>query len=384
MPRGIVISKLDDRRATFADVLSSLQDTWGPAVQPAYVPIESGGDITGNLSLVSQSVHDYSTGKRVRRDATEDELTTIEEYRAALIEGIIQESEDDDLMDRYLEGDHLKEDELVADLMKAIYTGRFFPVVPVNSLNEVGTEELLTVIKNSFPMPSRKRVSVATVNGGSLETTEAEVGNPDGPLLAEVIRTTSDQFSGRASLLRIFNGRLKTDDQVQVLGQRGLLTGKPDPAHPDHDDAEKAGGLTIPVGCDTKMTHEAVAGQLVFVAKLSRADTSDTVAAPGQPVIIPWNMPEPLLPIAIKAESRNDEDKLPAALHRLAIEDSAVRIERTVETDQTVLWTMGQGHVDLLMSRLQDRYGVKVNQEPVTVALRETFVTKTQAEGRHV
>ena len=385
MPRGIAVTKLDDGRVDFDAVLAGLQDIWGQAVQPAYVPVVSGDKITGNLSLVSQAVHDYSSGKRVRRDATEDELATIEDYRGALIEGIIQESEDDALMDRYLEGDVLKEEELVEDLTKAIYTGRFFPVVPVNSLDEVGIEELLTVIKNAFPNPSRHKLTVSKVVGGKVEAAEAEVGNPSGSLVAEVIRTTADQFSGRGSLVRVYNGTLKLDDSVAVSGHRFLFTGKTDSAHPDHDDTDKIGPLSIPGVGENSSTPQAIAGQIVFVTKMTKAETSDTLSAKDAPILVnPWNLPEPLLPIAIHAATRNDEDKLPVALQRLAVEDTTVRVESTVETKQTILWTMGQAHVDLLLARLKDRYGVQVATEPIKVPLRETFVSRIKADGAHV
>ncbi len=382
MPRAIVITKLDEGRISFDDALEGLQNTLGKNVQPAYVPLGEGADILANLSLVSQQVHDYSSGKLVTRPASPDEADIIEQYRGDLIEGIIEESEDADLMDRYLEGDELKEGELLADLLAAILNGRFHPVICVNSLNGLGTDQLLTVIEKAFPQPGTHQLEVTTPGGDALD---ALSGDPDGPLVAEVIRTTSDQFAGRLSLVRVYNGTLRPDDVVHVSGHRSLFTGTADPAHPDHDDEERVGPLTVPAGLDTASVDSAIAGQLVFVAKLSHAETSDTLSAKDRPALVaPWNLPEPLLPVAIKAATRNDEDKLPAALGRLAVEDTTVRLERTVETDQMVLWTMGQGHVDLLLNRLTSRYGVKVDTEDLRVALRETFVSKAQAQGRHV
>jgi elongation factor G len=283
MPRAIALSKLDDGRTTFADALASLQDTWGTAVQPAYVPIVQGEAIKGNLSLVSQAVHDYASGQRVRRDASADELATIEDYRNALIEGIIQESENDELMDRYIEGDTIKADDLVADLMKAVYKGHFYPVVPINSLDDVGLEELLTVVKNSFPVPSRHKLPIATVKNGVFDETLAEVGDPAGPLLAQVIRSTSDQFSGRLSLVRVYSGTLKADDIISVSGHRSLFSGQADPAHPDHDDSEKVGPLSVPDGLETKPVPQVEAGQIAFVGKLARAETSDTLSPRDKP-----------------------------------------------------------------------------------------------------
>ena len=382
MPRAIVVTKLDDGRTTFDVALADLQSVLGKSVQPGYVPLVTGGQITGNLSLVSQQVHDYSSGSLVTRAADVAELGIIEQYRSELIEGIIEESEDADLMDRYLEGDELKEDELLTDLLTAILHGRFYPVIGVNSLNGIGTEQLLTVIENSFPQPGTHRLRVTTPGGQDIESLS---GDPAGPLVAEVIRTTSDQFAGRLSLVRIYNGTLKIDDVVHVSGHRSLFTGAADPAHPDHDDDERVGPLSVPSGIETTSVEVAIAGQLVYVSKLSKAETADTLSPKERPALVePWNLPEPLLPVAIRAASRNDEDKLPGALARLAVEDTTVRLERTVETDQIVLWTMGQGHVDLLLSRLVQRYGVKVEQEELKVPLRETFISKASAQGRHV
>ncbi len=382
MPRAIVVTKLDDGRTTFDAALGALQSVLGKSVQPAYVPLVTGGQITGNLSLVSQQVHDYSSGSLVSRAADAAELGIIEQYRSELIEGIIEESEDADLMDRYLEGDELRQDELLADLLTAILHGRFHPVVGVNSLNGIGTEQLLTIIENSFPQPGTHRLRVTTPDGHDIESLS---GDPAGPLVAEVIRTTSDQFAGRLSLVRIYNGTLTIDDIVHVSGHRSLFTGEADPAHPDHDDDERVGPLSVPAGIETTAVEVAIAGQLVYVSKLAKAETGDTLSPKERPALVePWNLPEPLLPVAIRAASRNDEDKLPGALGRLAVEDTTVRLERTVETDQIVLWTMGQGHVDLLLNRLVQRYGVKVEQEDLKVPLRETFTAKASAQGRHV
>ena len=160
LPRAIVVTKLDDGRTTFDDALAALQSTLGKAVQPSYAPLATGGQITGNISLVSQRVHDYSSGKVEKREATPDEIEVVEQYRSDLIEGIIEESEDADLMDRYLEGDVLKTDELVADLLLAVQHGRFYPVIPVTSVNGLGTEELLRVIEASFPAPGSHALEV--------------------------------------------------------------------------------------------------------------------------------------------------------------------------------------------------------------------------------
>ena len=385
IPRAIALTKLDDGRSDFDTVLTDIQKIWGTSVQPIYAPIKAGEAITGNISLVSPTAQDYSSGKLVVRDATAGELDTVSDHRNTLIEAIIQESEDDALMDRYLEGAELKAEELLAGLTKSIKTGNFYPLVPVTTVSITGIEELLRLIKTVFPDPSNHQLDLSKVVSGKIETVKAEVGNPAGQLIAQVIRTTSDQFAGRGSLVRIFNGTLQLDDAVMVAGQRSLFTGKSDPAHPDHNDPDKIGPMSIPGVVENTSTPQAIAGQIVFVTKMSKPETSDTLSSKDSPVLVnPWNLPEPLLPVAIKAATRADEDKLPVALNRLAVEDTTVRVEAAIETKQTILWTMGQAHVDLLLARLRDRYGVNVVSEPIKVALRETFVGNAAADGAHV
>ena len=134
----------------------------------------------------------------------------------------------------------------------------------------------------------------------------------------------------------------------------------------------------------TALNELAIAGEIVMLPKLATAETGDTLSASDHAgVIANWQMPEPLLPLAIHAATRNDEDKLAGALQRLAVEDTTVRLAHGAE-DQLVLWTTGQAHADLLLNRLRERYGVNVVQEDVKIALRETFVGKTTALGRHV
>ncbi len=384
LPRAIVVTKLDTGHATFEQAVEACQQAFGDGVMPTHLPLtDDQGAAYGNISLLSQKLHDYSSGERVETDTDEGHREQIETARNALIEGIIQESEDDTLMDRYLEGDELALDDIIADLLTAVAHANFYPVIPVQSHTGVGTEELIYLIQRGFPTPSLHPLPAITApDGGELPAITCD---PDGPLVAEVVRTTSDPFAGRLSMVRIFSGTLKQDDPVHVSGHRARFTGHDDAAHPDHDDDERVGPITAPVGLELKPKAQAIAGEIVMVAKLAHAETSDTLSSRERPALVePWVLPEPLLPVAIHAATRNDEDKLASALQRLAVEDTTVRLERTAETDQLVLWTMGQAHVDLLLNRLTDRYGVKVEGEEVKVALRETFVKKTTQMGRHV
>ena len=383
LPRAVVVTKLDQEHSDFEGTVDVVRTAFGDGVHPAYIPLkDAAGDITGNLSLLTKRTHDYSSGQRVARASSDDEVELIEQFRADYVESIIAESEDDALLERYFDGAELTPDEIVDDIMKAMYHGAFFPVIPVLT-SGVGTEELIGVISRGFPTPLRRQLpDVVDMSGDPVDIGEV---SESGPLLGEVIRTTSDPFAGRLSMVRLFSGTLKSDDVLHIAGQRELFSMPVNQAKPDHVDTEKAGGLSSPSGTDLVAKAKAVAGEIIYIAKLGKAETADTISAPDKPLVVePWTAPTPLLPMAVHAVSRNDEDKLAGALNRLVVEDSAVQVQRAEGTDQLLIWTMGQAHNDLLMARLKDRYGVNVEAAPIKVALRETFIAPSEAQGRHV
>lgn len=362
MPRAVVITKLDHARADFDGAVAAARNAFGDNVLPLCVP---GDDCV--VRLLS---------------ATDD---AVAELRGTLIEGIIEESEDETLMERYLGGEDVEPALLTDDLEKAIAKASFFPVLPVCSTSGVGTKELLDVIVTGFPSPPEHPTPEVFTPAGAVRAPLP--CDPTGPLLAEVVKTTSDPYVGRVSLVRVFSGTMRPDMTVHVSGHFASFFGASSrgSTDQDHDEDERIGALSFPLGKRQRVAGSAVAGDICAIGKLSRAETGDTLSDKTLPLVLkPWTMPEPLLPIAVQPHAKTDEDKLAVGLQRLGAEDPTLRIEQNPETHQIVLWCMGEAHAGVVLDGLAKRYGVSVDTVDVRIPLRETFGGAAKGHGRHV
>jgi elongation factor G len=360
MPRAVVVTKLDHARADYDAVVTQARAAFGDTVLPVY--LRDGGQLIGLL-----------TGDHGHAD-----------QRAALIEGVIEQSEDETLMDRYLGGEDVDAALLVQDLERAVARGAFFPVLPVDSSTGVGSVELLDLLVSGFPSPLEHPAPPAyTPSGRQGPALRCE---PTDPLVAEVVKTTTDPYVGRISLVRLFSGTLRPDATVHVSGHlSAFVDGAQQTGHPDHDADERVGSLSIPLGRTQRVAEAVVAGDICAIGRLTSAETGDTVSDPGHPVVLePWQLPDPPLPVAVQARAEADEDKFGQGLQRLAAEDPTLRIEHNPETHQVVLWTMGEAHAEVLLDRLAQRHTVQVDQVELRVPMRETFAAPARGHGRHV
>jgi elongation factor G len=379
----VAVTRLEQARADFDGTVAACKRAFGDA-EPLALPLVEGGVVVGLLNLLRRTVTEYPGGEPRDREPTADEAELIDAQRGDLIEAVIEESEDETLLERYLGGEDVDTEAVSADLRLAIATARFFPILPTHAPGGVGVESVLELFEHGFPSPAGASIPrVFTPAGGDFGEVACD---PDGPLIAEIIRTTTDPFVGRQSLVRVFSGTLRPDEPVHISGHLQHFAAHLVEEHADHDtDDERIGPLASPSGEDSRPVSAAVAGDIVLVSKLAGAETSDTLSHKDRPALVePWLLPNPLLPVAVHAKSKGDEDKLGSALQRLVAEDVTMRLEHNAETHQLVLWAMGPAHVDQLISALEQRYHVAVEVEPVRTSLRETFVRPTSVQGRLV
>src|SRR5919205_67206 len=326
MPRAVVITQLDRARADVDDAVRTCQTMLGEGVHPLHlVQRGSDGSVTGLVSLLEPHV----------------EIADADRLRAELIEGIIGESEDETLMDRYLAGDELVVADLISDLETAVARGHFHPILTVAPLTGVGVPELLDLLVSAFPCPMEHGCPPSTRPDGS--PAPSPTCDAEAPLVAEVVKTTTDPYVGRVSLVRVFSGTLRPDTPVHVSGH-----GMTDRGHPDHDVDERVGALSSPLGASLRAVAACPAGDICAVARLTSAETGDTLSSPEDPRLVPpWDLPAPQLPVAVEAASRADEDRLATALARLVAEDPTVRLERRPDTGQLLLWCVGEAHAEV-------------------------------------
>jgi elongation factor G len=389
LPRAVVVTNLDRERADFDETVSICHRvfTGGGGVLPLVLPIHGdarpnrpgASDVVGFIDLLTTRIHEWTSGSEQEQDSDPEHQELINRARTELIEGIITESEDETLMDRFVDGEAIDVTTLTADLERAVARGHFHPVLAhVSGADAVGSRYVLSTIVRAFPSPLERDVPLVTSPGG--EPRPPLTADPDGPLCAEVIKTTSDPYVGRISIVRVFSGSIGADDRIHVTGHFAAGRGRE-----DHELDERVGQVSSPLGDVLRPVSGAVAGSIVAVSRLEHAETGDTLSSVSAPLLMePWAMPEPLLPIAMVAHSSGDEDKLGSALARLLAEDPTLRLVHDEASGQMIVWCLGEAHGALVVDRLRSRFGVEVDPQELRMTLRETFAAGSSGTGRVV
>ncbi len=347
LPRAIFVNKLDRERASFPRTLDQLKDRFGAGVAPLELPLGEEGDFRGVIDLLSDEAitYDGATGRGTTGPVPDDLATEEHAVHDALVEGIVVA--DDDLTERYLADETLGVEELEHALAKGIAEATVFPVLCGSATKLIGVDRLAHFIAEEGPAP--------------------QAG--DGPAAAFVFKTVVDPYVGRVNLFRVLSGTVTTD--TTLVNDRTVAD-------------ERLHQVVTLRGKDQEPVKEVVAGDLAAVAKLADTTTGDVLGTRGADLDVErLDRGAPVLPVAIRAHSKGDEDKLANALHRLQDEDPALRVERNGETHQTLLWGMGETHLGIALERLQRKFGVTVDTDEVQVAYRETITNPADAEGRY-
>ncbi len=363
LPRLIFVNKLDRERASFDRTLNALRESFGAGIAPLELPVGGEAGFRGIADLLTDAAITYEDGKSHAGPIPDDLAATEHQVREQLVEGIVVG--DDDLMERYLEGDIPSSIELEATLASGVAQGVVYPVVCGSALTGIGVDRLASLLAEIGPAPETRPPVEVRVG----DTVQEVPCDPTGQPLARVFKTISDPYVGKISLMRVLSGTLHPDS---------VLTNAR--THTD----ERLHVLQLLQGKDAHPADEAPAGDIVAVPKLADVATGDTLAPKGTPLRIPSIDPEPApLSVAIRPKSKGDEDKLMTGLHRLQEEDPALLVERVDETHQTILRGTGETHLTVTAERLARKFGVEVATEEVLIPYRESITSTVVAEGKY-
>lgn len=363
LPRLVFVNKLDRERSSFGRTLADLREHFGPGIATLDLPIGEESGLRGIADLLTDTAISYETGKPRSGPIPSDLAATEHEGREQLVEGIVVG--DDDLMERYLEGDVPSSVELEATLATEVAQGLVFPVVCGSAATGVGIDRLASLLAEIGPAPESR--PPAEVRAG--DSVQEVPCDPAGQPLARAFKTTSDPYVGKISLLRVLSGTIRCDTVLTNSRTHG-------------DDRLHI--LQLLRGKEMLATNEARAGDIVAVPKLADVVTGDTLTPRGVPVSVPPMPAEPVaLSVAIRPKSKVDEDKLMTGLHRLQEEDPALIVDRVDETHQTLLRGTGETHLAMALERLARKFGVEVVTDQVLIPYRETITMEVEAEGKY-
>ena len=360
--RMLFVNMLDRERADFFRTLEGLKKAFGAHVVATEIPIGSEHEVSGVIDLVDMKAFRQDSADRggfSEIPVPDDQAALAQEYREKLMDEVCEVS--DALMERYLEGEEISHEEVVGALKEDTNHGKIFPVVCGVATANLGTSRLLDAIVEDLPSPVKH--GPLTVGEVELEPVE------DSELFAFVFKTRADQFAGRINLLRVYQGVLRADSQV--LNTR---------AHAK----ERIGQLISFSGKEVEHVQEFGPGDIGAVAKLKETHAGDWLASRDEPIEMPrLKLPAPVMAFAVEPKSRGDEEKVLSSLRRLQEEDPTIDLHRDQQTGDQIVAGLSQVHVEVIVDRLRERFGVEVTLKPPRVPYQETIRGTAKAHGRH-
>jgi elongation factor G len=368
LARAIVVTKLDRENADFFKTVDAVRGAFGNRCVPVQIPIGSQDSFRGIVDLITMRAIVYKDGAGTKYEETDipaDLSGRARELRDALVE--IAAEGDDELIEKYLEGSELTQEEILKGFRTGVVQGKVYPILCASALRNIGVQPLIDAIVSLLPSPAEAGV----VEGKTPGSDEKAVRAPEdgAPLAALVFKTTADPFVGKISMFRVYSGLVRSDSQVYNVTR---------------DSQERIGQVFFMRGKQQEPAGEVGAGDIAAVAKLSVTATGDTFTDKANPIVLPGiAFPKPTLAMAMKPKSKGDEEKISSGLARLAEEDPTVVVRRDVETSETIVEGMGEVHIEVIAEKLKRKFGTDVVLETPKVPYRETIRGTAKVEGKH-
>lgn len=361
MARVLVTTKMDDDRADFYKSFNGIVAKFGTAACPVVVPIISGGKVAAYYNMIDGKAYAYADGKRTESDAQPDDAPRFEAVQAVFTEAVA--SADEELMEKYFEGEELTPEEKIRGLKAGVADGSIIPVFALSGLAETACDLLLDFLAEVCPAP--KSEYAADADGEPIELTP----DPNGPLAAVCFKTVADPFIGKLSYFKVISGKI-----TAATPAYNARTGK----------EERMGKLVSVFGAKQTDISELSAGDIGAVTKLSGFATGDTLCSAAQVVTLDGvHIPSATYAMAVEVAKKGEEEKVASGLSRLCEEDPSLHFGVNNETHQQILSGLGEQHLDVAMARLKSKFGVEATLVQPRVAYRETITMKVSAQGRH-
>jgi elongation factor G len=366
LPRALIINKLDRENASFDRALASIHENFGRVAIPIQLPLGSEREFRGVIDLVRMKCFVYEAGGNGRgkeQPIPENLAGAAQKAQEALIEMVAEGN--DALMEEFFDKGTLPPERLIEGLRSAVRELRLFPVLCASGLNNIGTDLILDFILDFFPAPGERPPLAGQLDGQPAQ----RAVSPTEPVSAFVFKTVADPFSGRVTYFKVCSGVLKNDANLS-----NARTGT----------SERLSHIGCLFGKTIQPVTELQAGDIGAVAKLKDTLTGDTLADKSSLISYPpVKLAEPSIAFAIEAKTRQDEDRMGAALQKILEEDQSLRFYRDPQTKEFLLAGSGQQHVEVIVSRLKNRYGVDVTLKAPKVPYRETIRGTADVQGRH-
>ena len=363
LPRLIFVNKMDRDNADFLSTLKGMQAKLSPKCMPVQVPIGSQKDFQGVIDLVTMKAY-------IGTDSQEAEVPSAlreqaEASREKLVEAAVEA--DDELINKYLEGESIGNEEVFAAIRKSTIAGKLVPVFAGSALKGIGTQQILNGICSYLPSPEEN----GAIPAKNVSTGDQEELKPDSesPLAGLVFKTTADPYVGKLSYFRIYSGIISSNSQVWNANKNSM---------------ERIGQLFTMLGKNQQTVPQIAAGDIGAVAKLSVTTTGDTLCARERPVILPGiEFPKANFSMSIQPQAKSDLDKMSTVLPRICEEDPSLQTRREADTNEFIISGVGDNHLEITREKIRRKFGVDVKLDLPKIPYKETITTSTKTEYKH-